>query len=98
LEGDVRIAQVFRHFRLGTDTHNWAEAIDKVNCGEIPPKTELQPTQDKIAAFVTGLDAKLGEALVKPIESNGFGGYAQATKMQGSHSSDQLTAPFAVAV
>ena len=88
MEGDVRIAQLFRHFRLGTDTHHWAEAIDKVNSGEMPPKTELQPTRDEIAAFATGLDTKLRESLFKLIESIGFGRYAQATKMQGSHSSD----------
>ena len=61
IEGDIRIDQLSRDFRLGTDTHHWAEAIDKVNSGEMPPKTEPQPTQDEIAAFVTGLDARLRE-------------------------------------
>lgn len=61
VEGDIRIDQLSRDFRLGTDTHHWAEAIDKVNSGEMPPRTEAQPTQDEIAAFVTGLDAKLRE-------------------------------------
>ena len=61
VEGEIRIDQLSRDFRLGTDTHHWAEAIDKVNSGEMPPRTEAQPTQDEIAAFVTGLDAKLRE-------------------------------------
>jgi mono/diheme cytochrome c family protein len=61
VEGDIRIDQLSRDFRLGTDTHHWAEAIDKVNSGEMPPKTEPQPTQDEIAAFVTSLDANLRE-------------------------------------
>ena len=98
LEGAIRIDQLSRHFRRGADTHHWAEAIDKVNSGEMPLKTEPQSTQDEIAAFVTYLDAKLRLALFKLIESNGFGRYAQTTKMQGSHSSDQLMSPFAIAV
>lgn len=61
VEGDIRIDQLSRDFRLGTDTHHWGEAIDKVNSGEMPPKTEPQPSQDEIAAFVTDLDARLRE-------------------------------------
>ncbi|MEZ6125540.1 MAG: DUF1592 domain-containing protein [Planctomycetaceae bacterium] len=60
-EGDIRIDQLSRDFRAGADTHHWAEAIDKVNSGEMPPKKEPQPTQDEIAAFVTDLDARLRE-------------------------------------
>jgi hypothetical protein len=60
-EGDLRIDLLSRDFPAGLDTHHWAEAIDKVNSGEMPPETEPQPTQDEIAAFVTNLDAKLKE-------------------------------------
>ncbi|MEZ6067118.1 MAG: DUF1592 domain-containing protein [Planctomycetaceae bacterium] len=60
-EGDIRIDQLSRDFRAGADAHHWAEAIDKVNSGEMPPKEEPQPTQDEIAAFVTNLDARLRE-------------------------------------
>lgn len=60
-EGDIRFDRLSRDFKAGTDTHHWAESIDKVNSGEMPPKTEPQPTQDEIAAFVLTLDAKLRE-------------------------------------
>ncbi|MGC3967788.1 MAG: DUF1592 domain-containing protein [Pirellulales bacterium] len=60
-EGDLRIDQLSRDFKSGIDTHHWAEALDKVNSGEMPPDTEPQPTQAEIAAFVTGLDARLKE-------------------------------------
>jgi len=60
-EGDLRIDRLSRDFRSGTDTHHWAEALDKVNSGEMPPKTEPQPTQAEIAAFVTSLNARLSE-------------------------------------
>jgi mono/diheme cytochrome c family protein len=60
-EGDVRVDQLSRDFKSGVDTHHWAEALDKVNSGEMPPEKEPQPTQAEIAAFVTSLDARLKE-------------------------------------
>lgn len=60
-EGEVRIDRLSRDFKLGTDSHRWAEAMEKVNSGEMPPKKEAKPTQSEIAAFVTTLDARLKE-------------------------------------
>ncbi len=60
-EGDLRLDRLSRDFRAGIDTHHWAEAIDKVNSGEMPPKSEPQPTQAEIAAFLTNLDTRLKE-------------------------------------
>jgi mono/diheme cytochrome c family protein len=60
-EGDFRIDRLSRDFKAGVDTHHWAEALDKLNSGEMPPEDESQPTQDEIAAFVTRLDALLKE-------------------------------------
>jgi mono/diheme cytochrome c family protein len=47
--------------RLGADTHHWAEVIEQVNSGEMPPKKEKKPTQEEIAAFVTSLDSRIKE-------------------------------------
>lgn len=58
-EGDIRIDQLSRDFKSGVDTHHWAESLDKINSGEMPPKDEPQPTQDEIAAFVRSLDSRL---------------------------------------
>jgi mono/diheme cytochrome c family protein len=58
-EGDIRIDRLSRDFQAGLDTHHWAEALEKVNSGEMPPREEPQPTQDEIAAFVTNLDSQL---------------------------------------
>lgn len=60
-EGDIRLDQLSRDFKAGLDTHHWAEALDKVNSGEMPPEKEPQPTQSEIAAFVSSLDARLKE-------------------------------------
>lgn len=59
--GDLRIDQLSRDFKSGLDTHHWAEVLDKVNGGEMPPETEPQPSQAEIGAFVTGLDTRLKE-------------------------------------
>ena len=60
-KGDLRIDRLSRDFRLGADSHQWAETIEKVNSGEMPPKKEKKPTQEEIADFVTRLDAQLKE-------------------------------------
>ncbi len=60
-KGDLRIDQLSRDFKLGADAHHWAEMIEQVNSGEMPPKKEKQPTQEEIAAFVTNLDSRIKE-------------------------------------
>ena len=60
-EGDLRIDRLSRDFTAGADTHQWAEALEKLNSGEMPPVEEPQPTQAEITAFVTTLDALLRE-------------------------------------
>ena len=58
-EGDIRFDQLSRNFKDGLDTQHWAEALDKLNSGEMPPDDEPQPTQDEISAFVLTLDARI---------------------------------------
>ena len=60
-EGDIRFDKLSRDFKAGLDTHHWAEALDKINSGAMPPKKEPQPTQREIAEFVAHLDARLKE-------------------------------------
>jgi hypothetical protein len=60
-EGDLRFDQLSRDFSTGIDTHHWAEALDKVNSGEMPPQEESLPTQLEIAEFVSQLDSLIKE-------------------------------------
>jgi hypothetical protein len=60
-KGQLRIDQLSRNFKLGVDTHQWAEIIQMINSGEMPPKKEKQPTQEEIATFVTHLDSLIKE-------------------------------------
>ncbi len=63
-EGDVCIDKLSRDFKSGEDAHHWAEVLDRINSGQMPPKDEPQPAQEEIAAFVTNLDSliKAGRA------------------------------------
>ena len=56
-ESELRIDMLSRDFQLGGEAHRWAELIERVNAGDMPPEGEPQPTQDEIAAFVTKLDS-----------------------------------------
>jgi hypothetical protein len=60
-KGDLRIDRLSRDFKVGADAHRWADMIDQVNSGEMPPKKEKQPTQEEIAGFVANLDSLLKE-------------------------------------
>jgi hypothetical protein len=60
-ESDVRLDQLSRDFKSGKDSHRWAEVLEKINSGEMPPKEEARPTQEEISAFITVLDAQLKE-------------------------------------
>jgi Protein of unknown function (DUF1592)/Protein of unknown function (DUF1588)/Protein of unknown function (DUF1585)/Protein of unknown function (DUF1587)/Protein of unknown function (DUF1595)/Planctomycete cytochrome C len=60
-EGDLRIDVLSRDFKSGADTHHWAEVLDKVNSGEMPPDDEPKPTQAEIASFVMSLDSRVKE-------------------------------------
>lgn len=62
-KGDLRIDELSRDFKLGADTHHWAEIMNAVNAGEMPPKKdkEKKPNREEMAAFVTNLDALMKE-------------------------------------
>ena len=62
-KGDLRFDKLSRDFKVGADTHHWAEAMEQVNSGGMPPKKdkEPKPTQAEIAAFVASLDGALKE-------------------------------------
>ncbi|MDF1751723.1 MAG: DUF1592 domain-containing protein [Verrucomicrobiales bacterium] len=60
-KGHLRIDELSRDFRLGADSHLWAEVIEQINAGDMPPEDEPQPKQDEIAAFVATLDGKIKE-------------------------------------
>jgi mono/diheme cytochrome c family protein len=56
-KGDLRIDQLSRDFKLGVDAQRWADVIEQLDSGEMPPKKEKKPTQEEIGAFVTNIDS-----------------------------------------
>ncbi len=60
-KGDLRIDQLSRDFGQGVDAHLWAEVLEKINSGEMPPEDEPQPAEAEIATFVAKLDGKIKE-------------------------------------
>ena len=61
VERDLRIDRLSRDFKTGTDGHLWAEIVERINSGEMPPEEEPQPTVDEIAAVVRQLDERIRE-------------------------------------
>ncbi len=58
-KGHLRIDELSRDFASGVDSHLWAEVVERINAGEMPPEEEPQPTEEEIATLITYLDAKI---------------------------------------
>lgn len=61
VERDLRIDLLPRDFKSGAEGHLWAEIVERINSGEMPPEEEPQPTEDEIAAVVGQLDMRIRE-------------------------------------
>jgi len=60
-KGDLRIDTLNRDFKTGVDGQIWAEVVEKINAGEMPPEEEPQPTIDEIEKVVLELDLRIKE-------------------------------------
>ena len=60
-KGDLRLDQLSRDFKSGVDGQVWAEVVEKINAGEMPPEDEAQPTADEIGKVITQLDVRIRE-------------------------------------
>lgn len=60
-KGELRVDQLSRDFKAGEGVQRWAEVVEKINSGEMPPKNEPKPTQDEIAGFVGAIDTRIKE-------------------------------------
>ena len=58
---DLRIDQLSRDFKSGIDGHLWAEIVERINSGEMPPEEEPRPSLDEIAVVIGELDEKIRE-------------------------------------
>ncbi|MFP6904465.1 MAG: DUF1587 domain-containing protein, partial [Verrucomicrobiota bacterium] len=60
-KGDLRIDKLSRDFMVGTDGHRWAEIVERINAGEMPPEKEPRPTEGEIASVIGQLDTRISE-------------------------------------
>ena len=60
-KGDLRLDQISRDFKSGVDGQIWAEVVEKINAGEMPPEDETQPTADEIGKVIAQLDERIRE-------------------------------------
>ena len=59
--GDLRLDQLSRDFKSGVDGQVWAEVVEKINAGEMPPEDKAQPTADEIGKVIAQLDVRIRE-------------------------------------
>jgi len=60
-KGDLRLDKLSRDFKSGVDGQIWAEVVEKINAGEMPPEDEPQPTADEIGKVIAQLDERIRE-------------------------------------
>ena len=60
-KGDLRLDQLSRDFKSGVDGQLWAEVVEKINAGEMPPEDEPRPTADEIGKVIAELDQRIRE-------------------------------------
>ena len=60
-KGDLRLDKLSRDFKSGVDGQVWAEVVEKINAGEMPPEDEPQPTADEIGKVIAQLDERISE-------------------------------------
>ena len=59
-KGDLRIDKLSREFNTGIDSQHWAEVIEQINTGDMPPKKKKErPSKEEISEFVSVLDGHL---------------------------------------
>ena len=61
VERDLRIDRLSRDFVRGGDVHLWAEILERINAGEMPPPDEPRPQENDMATVVAALDARIRE-------------------------------------
>lgn len=60
-KGEFRVDNLSRDFLAGTSANKWAEVLDRVSSGEMPPKGEKKPTAAEAAHVAEWLAARLKE-------------------------------------
>jgi len=60
-KGELRLDTLSRDFAGGGSAMHWADVMDRISSGEMPPEDEPQPKAEEAAKIVEWLDAKIKE-------------------------------------
>lgn len=60
-KGEFRLDTLSRNFVLGGSANHWAEVMDRISSGEMPPEDEPRPKPEEAAKIVDWLASKLHE-------------------------------------
>lgn len=80
-KGEFRIDDLSKDIVAGPHARKWAEVLEKISSGEMPPKEEKQPTPESATLMVEWLAAKLKEGEIARIakrEKVGFNKLSRA--------------------
>ena len=58
-EGDFRLDTLARDFESEIGAQHWAEVIERMNSGEMPPEDEPQPKSNELASVIDWLAARI---------------------------------------
>src|SRR5262245_25161638 len=58
-KGDLRIDTLPRDFTAGGAAMKWAEVVERISSGEMPPRGEAKPTAEESARVVEWLSAEI---------------------------------------
>lgn len=60
-KGEFRLDTVSRNFKSGSAASRWADVMDRISSGEMPPEDEKQPKAEEAAKVVEWLAARIKE-------------------------------------
>lgn len=60
-KGEFRVDNLSRDLVSGHSANKWAEVVDRISSGEMPPEDEPQPKPEEVARLVEWISAKLKE-------------------------------------
>src|SRR5215212_2562347 len=60
-KGELRLDTLSRDFAAGASAMRWADVMDRISSGDMPPEKEPQPSQEEVNKVVDWLALKLKE-------------------------------------
>ncbi len=89
-EGQFRIDTLARDFAALSATAKWAEAMTRINAGEMPPEEETRPTADEIAEVVGWISGRIEAGEAARMAARGPVANYRLSRAEYAHTIDDL--------